>query len=474
MNRRALALWWIGAASIARADQPHPAAGAPLWSEGRHAARAARDAFVKLAQAIGPAVVNVSTLQLEEDPAHGPQHRHVLGTGVVIHRSGLIVTANHVLDHAVQVRVVFADESERRARVVGRDERTDIALLEVDADRPLTVAPLGDSDRVEIGEPVLAIGNPFGLDHTVTRGIVSGKGRRDIRIGGPTNAFYDFIQTDASINTGNSGGPLIDERGEVIGINTAVNAQAQGIAFAIPINMVKTIVKLLYTEHRAPRSWLGVVTQPLTPPLRRAFGIADARGGALVAEVIDPSPAFYAGLAVGDIVLAIDAAPIRRADDFGWIESTLGVGRAVTLSVERAGHTVELHATLARDPAEPPLATPRPPPEHVTPFGMTVAEITIGIARELGDPALRGLVVMAVEPESPAGESGVEQRDLLLRVGDQPVATIEQYAAAVNAIPSGGMIRLLLRHTAEAPPPRSHGEAPHAEPRALWVAFPKR
>src|SRR5205807_2923007 len=180
-------------------------------------------------------------------------------------------------------------------------DRTDIALLKIDAGADLAVAPLGNSDEVQIGEWVMAIGNPFGLDHTVTAGIISAKGRRDVRPGGSQSGYYDFIQTDASINPGNSGGPLINARGEVIGINTAMNAQAQGIGFAIPINMAKVIAPLLKQHGRAPRSWMGIFFQPITQQLRKAFALGNTQG-ALLSDVVAESPAAKVGLVTGDVV----------------------------------------------------------------------------------------------------------------------------------------------------------------------------
>jgi serine protease Do len=240
------------------------AAAEPLWNEAPAKGGLPANApiniqsFVKLARTLGPAVVNVVAIQTDEareliapsSERSRPRGRGQ-GTGFVIHKSGYILTNAHVIDAADDIRVRLADERELSAKLVGKDERTDIALLKVEAG-DLATAPLGNSDEVQIGEWVVAIGNPFGLDHTVTAGIVSAKGRRDVRPGGATTGYYDFIQTDASINPGNSGGPLINTRGEVIGINTAMNAQAQGIGFAIPINMAKVIAPMLKQYGRAP------------------------------------------------------------------------------------------------------------------------------------------------------------------------------------------------------------------------------
>ncbi len=434
-----------------------------LWTEGGHGRLPAdlpvtMRAFANLVRSIGPAVVNIQTLQVP-DPASAPTSRvRGQGTGFVIEKSGYILTNHHVVENAELIKVRLADEREFSARLVGRDDRTDLAVIKIDAPGALPVAPLGDSDRVEIGEWVVAIGNPFGLDHTVTAGIVSAKERRDVRPGGATTGYYDFIQTDASINAGNSGGPLINTRGEVIGINTAMNAQAQGIAFAIPVNMAKAIVPLLVDKGHAPRSWLGLYPQSVTPSLRRAFALADMRG-ALVSEVVESGPAALAGIQAGDVIVEFDGHPIRRADDLQWLVAMAPAGRSLPIAIVRGGKARRLAATLlpaAPGDLEPPVEAPAP--KRASPFGMTVSEITEGIAREIKAPDRKGVVVMAVEPESPAADAGVERGDVLLRVEDKPIESLEDYGKAVRAVPKGEMIKLLARR----------------DGRHLWLAFQKR
>ena len=426
-------------------------------------------AFVRLASALGPAVVNIVAISAGDDPRtvlerqlqpEGKPHGSGKGqgTGFIIQKNGLVLTNAHVVDGSDDIRVRLADDRELSARLVGRDERTDIALLEIDAGLPLPVAPLGNSDSVQIGEWVIAIGNPFGLDHTVTAGIVSAKGRRDVKPGGANSGFYDFIQTDASINPGNSGGPLINARGEVIGINTAMNAQAQGIGFAIPINMAKVIIPLLRAYGHAPRSWLGVYPQGLTPSLRKAFRTGTHKG-ALLSDVVPDSPAGQAGLRPGDLVYEFDGQKIVRADDLTWLVATTPAGRRVQLQLVRDGMPAHVEVTLsaAPDTGEAP-PQPKVMPTHRSALGITVSEITAGIARELGNPQLRGVVVMQVEPDSPAIEAGVERGDLVQRVADTDVRTLDDYAKAIRAVPVGQLIRVLLRR----------------DGRNTWVAFAKR
>ena len=446
-----------GPAVVAAAPEGTVWAAARAAAGGSAASAAARGAqdFARLVQRLGPAVVNIQTLQGEADP-NAPSGRRVrargLGTGFFIHRRGYLLTNQHVVENADEIHVRLADERVLPAYVVGADERTDLALLKVDVPEDVPIAPLGDSDQIEIGEWVIAIGNPFGLDHTVTIGIVSGKGRRDVRPGGSTAGFFDFIQTDASINAGNSGGPLINARGEVVGINTAMNTQAQGIAFAIPINMVKTIVPLLRRFGRAPRSWLGASAQPLTQALRLAFGLPDTRG-ALVAEVAPGSPAQAAGLLSGDVVLDFDGHAIRRADDLEWLVSTAGAGREVAVAIRRGSELRVLRATLKPDPDEPKAPAAPPPPAHLSPLGMVVAELAPGHA-----VGARGVMVVQVEPGSPASEAGIERGDVLLRVGGTELVELEDYAKSVRAIPRGAIIKLLARR----------------DGKSLWAAFEKR
>ena len=441
-----------------------------LWtdSHARGDGVSTMQAFSKLARALGPAVVNIVAIQNGDDrtllerqlaPEAKPRGQgRGQGTGFIIHKNGLVLTNCHVVEGSDDIRVRLSDDRELTARLVGKDERTDMALLQIDAGGPLPVAPLGNSDNLEIGEWVIAIGNPFGLDHTVTAGNVSAKGRRDVRPGGANTGFYDFIQTDASINPGNSGGPLINARGEVVGINTAMNAQAQGIGFAIPINMAKVIMPLLRSFGHAPRAWLGVYPQALTPSLRSAFKTG-AHQGALLSDVVPDSPAARAGLRPGDLVYEFDGQKIVRADDLTWLVATTPAGRKVTLQLVRDASPLRVDVTLAPAPdSDDTPAKPKQAAAHRSALGVTVSEITPGIARELGNPLLRGVVVMAVEPESPALESGVERGDLVLRLGQSAVTNLDDYARAIRAVTPGQLIRVLLRRD-------GHNQ---------WVAFLKR
>jgi serine protease Do len=315
--------------------------------------------LTKLAETALPAVVGVLTTQppppgssdeqlkdLFEKLNDGP--RRGIGSGFVIHRDGWILTNAHVIEGAATVEVDFGEGVPKvPAKVIGSDAESDVALLKVEAGRPLPVIPLGDSDHIALAEWVLVIGNPFGLDHSVTRGIVSHTGRSDISpVGRPGS--YDFIQTDAPINPGNSGGPVLNLRGEVIGIATAVNATGQGIGFAIPINMAKGIVAQLRDHGRVVRSWLGVAVKD-GPPHQDPRD--DAGRGVLVTEVTAGGPAAVAGLRIGDLITGFEGHAIRTPARLRWYVSTAGVGRNVEVRVRRAGGAERvLRVSLAEVP----------------------------------------------------------------------------------------------------------------------------
>ncbi|ABS25362.1 trypsin-like peptidase domain-containing protein [Anaeromyxobacter sp. Fw109-5] len=312
----------------------------------------------RLAESVIPAVVGVVTTQAPPPGASDEQLRELfeklnegprkgIGSGFVIHRDGWVLTNAHVVEGAEVIEVDLGNDGPRiKARVVGADAESDVALLKVDVKRPLPVVPLGDSDRVVVAEWVLVVGSPFGLDHTVTLGIVSHTGRTDIApLGRP--GTYDFIQTDASINPGNSGGPVVNLRGEVIGIATAVNATGQGIGFAVPINMAKEIVGQLRDRGRVVRSWLGVAVR------ERTRGEEAPAAGVVVTEVAAGGPAATAGVKVGDVITGFQGHEIRTPSRLRWYVSTAGVGREVELKTRRGeGPERSLRVSLAEVPAQ--------------------------------------------------------------------------------------------------------------------------
>ncbi|NIO12201.1 MAG: Do family serine endopeptidase, partial [Deltaproteobacteria bacterium] len=336
--------------------------------------------FVNLAKALRPAVVNISTSQAgggsqpsapspfgEEDPfsefwrrffgdpmPRGPFRQKSLGSGFVVDKEGYILTNNHVIESGDKIIVRLSDDEEFEAKLIGRDPKTDIAVIKIDADINLEIAPLGNSDDLEVGEWVLAIGNPFGLEHSVTSGIVSAKGRH---IGaGP---YDNFIQTDASINPGNSGGPLINLRGEVVGINTAIFSRGGGnigIGFAIPINLVKELLPQLKSKGKVTRGWLGVVIQGVTPAIAESLGMKKARG-ALVANVSSDGPAERAGVEIGDVIIEFNNQAVKESNDLPIIVARTPVGKKVEVIVLRDGKEVKLSVVIGELKDEEVLAS---------------------------------------------------------------------------------------------------------------------
>lgn len=427
-----------------------------LWLEAETSKRAREpirlSTFSELAEGISPAVVNVI---VEYEGAEGlegflegggwPDGRTGQGSGFIIHPSGLFLTNNHVVEGANTVKVRLLDNRELEARVVGVDEETDVALMKIVGDARFPAVTLGNSEDVHVGEHVLAIGNPLGLSHTVTSGIVSALGRRNLAPSGK-EIYADFIQTDASINPGNSGGPLISLKGEVIGINTAVNRQGQGIGFAIPINIVKALVPQLHKQGFVVRTWLGIRIQEVTPALAKSFGM-DETYGALVTEVVDESPAARAGIVSGDIVLEFNQKKIRSSDQLPWLVSTSGTATDVNLRVLRNSKKKRIAVRMEELPnqkhtvrrtnekAETPKADKRE-------LGVAVKELGKTLARQLGARDTDGVVVTEISDNSPARSSGLRRRDVITEVGKQVIKGPVDYASAVEKFTAGDVIRL--------------------------------
>jgi len=410
--------------------------------------------FVQLVKDVGPAVVNIS-VKVQRTSGRGtndpfgrffgapPEVGEGVGTGFFISSDGYILTNDHVVGEASEITVTVADGRELKGKVVGTDPRTDIGLIKVEDRKPFPTVRLGDSDAAQIGEWVVAIGNPFGLDHTVTAGIISAKGRRNVRPSGRAGDF-DFIQTDASINPGNSGGPLINARGEVIGINSAVNMAAQGIGFAIPVNMVKTLLPQLKDKGKVTRSYLGVQMQDIDRDLAKSWKLSDTKG-ALITKVVPNSPAAKAGLQAGDIVVSFDGKPVGGIDDLRWLTGTAGVGKTVTLGVTGKGGNRTVRATLGELTEEAIAqgkglskggATAAPS------LGLSVSTVTPDIARQLGLEGPGGVVVVDVNKSSPA--MNVQPGDVILSVNDVEVSSDKQVVQLTQRIQRGDMVRLLV------------------------------
>jgi Do/DeqQ family serine protease len=361
-----------------------PAPSSPQAASGLALAEALQLGFVDVAQHVRPAVVHLGTIQKaksrrgpnvpqgNDDPffrdffnqffgSEGPDSRSEfrrpgLGSGVIIDKRGLVLTNFHVVKGADEILIRLSDKREYRGQILGTDPKTDLAVVKFQPDHEITVASLGNSDALRVGEWAIAIGNPFGLDQTVTVGVISATGRSDVGIA----TYENFIQTDASINPGNSGGPLVNLKGQVIGVNTAIVAAGQGIGFAIPINMVKRVVDQLVDKGKVVRGWLGVALQPLSPDLAQSLGLAGTNG-AVVGSTITGSPAAQAGLQQGDVIVTYDNTPV---DDYRHVQRLVAetrVGKSVTLQIVRKKQKMDLAVTIAEVPDET-VRRPGPPP----------------------------------------------------------------------------------------------------------------
>ncbi len=389
--------------------------------------------FTQLVAQLSPSVVNVSVISEPTLSRRGEldpfdfflRRRSSLGSGVIIDEEGYIVTNHHVVENADKLVVKLENEKEFEAELVGTDEKTDLAVIKIDPKgEKLKAAKLGDSDALKVGEWVIAIGNPFGLDHTVTAGIVSAKGRRLPR---PDSSPYDnFIQTDAAINPGNSGGPLVNLRGEVVGINTAIYSRSGGnigIGFAIPANMVREIVPQLKETGHVTRGWLGVMIQPVTRDIAKALDLPEAKG-ALVASVLPDSPAERAGIKRGDVIVEFDGHDVPKSEDLPSIVAGTPPGKKVEVVVIRDGKRKSIEVEIGK--LEETEAGGRP--VKAGKLGLVVENITPEVAKELGlGKDVKGVVVSSVRRGSPAAEAGIRPGDVIEQVGREPVTNVAEF-----------------------------------------------
>jgi serine protease Do len=418
--------------------------------------------FADLAAKVGPAVVNIATTAgadqtAEQAPPNfqgqmpnfppgsqfgelfrhhfngqdqmrsGPAH--ALGSGFIVDPAGYVVTNNHVVDHAHEVKVTLTDGQTYTAKVLGRDAKTDLALLKIEAGKPLPYVAFGDSAKERVGDWVIAVGNPFGLGGTVTAGIVSAHDRN--LDNGP---YDDYLQIDAPINPGNSGGPLFNQSGQVVGIDTAIyspNGGSVGIGFAIPSNVATKVVAQLRENGKVERGWLGVAMQPLTPALASAIGHPAAKG-VIVDKVMDDSPAAKAKLREGDVITAFNGEAITGPRDLAMDVANAAGGSAVKLTILRDGKQSEVSVSIGQQPTQ--QASREPDATDASPVGMALTALTRDEQQQLGlDPSVRGVVVAQVTPGSKAEESGVQSGDVIVRVGNQVVTSPAEASAKIKA-----------------------------------------
>jgi serine protease Do len=441
-------------------------ASAGAAQDGRAALQALQDAFVDVAQAVKPSVVNIATTQKPRpvEGRRGPQvppqyrgpfeefferffgeqpqrERHSLGSGVIMDARGYILTNNHVIEQADQIEVRLSDKRKFQATVIGKDPKTDLAVIKIENAGDLPVARLGNSDRIRIGEWAIAIGNPFGLTQTVTVGVISAVGRADVGI----TTYEDFIQTDASINPGNSGGPLVNLAGEVVGINTAIVASGQGIGFAIPVNMARQIATRLIAQGKIVRGWLGIGIQELTDELAAQFGVQPG-DGVLVGNVMPGSPAEKAGLKTGDIIQELNGVKITGVRQLQREVADSPANSQAVLAILRDKQRLTLAVTLGEQPADLSAAAEPRGTETAERFGFSVQDITPELREQFKlPPGTGGVMVAGVEEGGPAARASIRPGDLILQVNREPVKNSRDFARILGQMRRGSNLLLFVQ-----------------------------
>jgi serine protease Do len=415
-----------------------------------------KTSYAPIVKEVLPSVVNISSSkvvkasremeQLQMDPmfrqffggeGHGQfgapkdQREKSLGSGVIVSPEGYILTNNHVVDGATDVQVTLSDKREFKARVIGTDPKTDVAVLKIDANS-LTPLTIGDSSKVEVGDVALAIGDPFGVGQTVTKGIISAKGRGGLGI----EDYEDFLQTDAPINPGNSGGALVNDRGELIGINTAIishgSGGSQGIGFAVPANLARQVMDQILKNGKVVRAYLGILPQDITPTMARALGEKDARG-IVVGDVTPNSPAQESGLQRGDILVEVNGKPVTDSNALRMSISMMPPGTSIKLKVLRSGSERDMTVKLAELPTETAKASSQDEGGSKALDGVEVSSLNPQTAQELNlPPNTTGVVVSSVDPASKMADSGLREGDVIQEVNHQPVKNLSEFQSAIR------------------------------------------
>lgn len=437
-----------GAVPHAAAAEAPATTSSPSAQPGLQLLQAMEDVITDLSDRVKPSVVNVFPAReptgLRPPPRDPAPNSPGSGSGVIVDPEGIIITNNHVIGDGSVVEVRLSDKTRFIATILGRDQDTDLAILKVTAPHPLPSVELGDSSGVRVGQWVLAVGNPFGLDRTVTLGVVSGLGRENMNL----SRYEDFIQTDASINPGNSGGPLFNLQGKVIGINTAIINFAQGIGFAIPSNMVKNVLRQILAHGKVVRGWLGVGIQPVTAELAAKFGVQEGEG-VLVNEVFERDPASHAGIKPGDIIITVNGRTVDSPNMLSRIIAGIEPGAIVSIQVVRDAQRLSLQVPLTERKEGAVVASlPASPTE--TRLGINVQDVTEELAQKfkVKDPV--GVLIASVEPGSIAMAEGLRPGDLIKEVNRVDITSVNEYSAAVAKARRGETILLRILRESRA------------------------
>ena len=426
--------------------------------------------IAEIAERVGPAVVNVDTVRMVtqqspfgNDPIFerffGEQFKEYsrtipqkgTGSGFIINKEGYILTNEHVVHRADEIKVTMADGREFTGKVIGSDQTSDLAIVKIESDNNLPMVELGDSEGLRVGEIVIAIGNPYGLQQTVTMGVVSAKGR-NIPAGIAGQVYRNFIQTDTAINPGNSGGPLLNTKGEVIGVNTAIIPYAQGIGFAIPINTAKRNIDDLINLGRVRRSWLGVYIQEVTPEIAEQFNLSEAKG-VLVGQVIEDSPAEDSGILRGDIIIKVNEKEVNTPAELQEKIRSIDIGKTADIEILRDGKNLSFTVKIDEVPTENEGESAKEKVFSVQ-TGLMVDKVTKEIAQELGLPRVEGLVITEVIPGSSADDRGLKAGDVILEANRIEMSSLQKWDDMINTLkPENTLLLLVYRdyHTYYVP-----------------------